>query len=232
MSQYLHDFVAENAAYMDDFATNGTTSLEKSLGYFWNQVNSGGNDYQWWQDDFVFLAMGMTSWRGEYPHATNFEVNYYSKQVIGRMDAAGTGPAGAGCLWAGPERVTWPFGSGDDITTLKSTWSDLFTNSTTLANSISDPDWGSNPWTGCPGSGLAPDFAGTNPAYPVGLATQAAVSPAIASLLGIAHASTIYSGIRAVQYGYVLPLSFINFTFAGTTQSYPEWAIGPLGTPN
>jgi hypothetical protein len=237
ISQYLHDLVADDVGYTDDFATNGTSKLEKSLGYYWNDVRTGGTGYQWWQDDFVFLAYGMTAWRGEYPHATSFLTNYFYKQVITRLDAASS-VGGGGCLWVGPARVVAPWGTGTDPATLPATWNGFYSNTTAVAATV-DADWGKAPWRGCgaQSGGFIVDSAGTNPAVPNGLTSIMAASLAMGSLIGIPHADTLYATIRKLQYhgpctNCPIPLSFISFRSAGTDISEPTFAIGPLGAVN
>ena len=229
ISQYLHDLVADDVAYMDDYSVNGATATEKSLGYYWNDTHAN-SAYQWWQDDFVFLSYGITAWRGEYPHATAFLTNYFAKQVIGRMDSAS-----GGCLWAGPERIVAPYGTAMNLSTLPTTWNGVYANSVVNWGN----DWGSASWAGCAAQtgGLAPDGAGTTPATPNGLTSIMAVSPAIASLLGIQNGASLYNSIRTLQYAGTcgncgLPLSFTSFRFAGSTLSEPVFAIGPLGAAN
>ena len=232
LSQYLHDLVADDVAYMDDYAAHGANNTEKSLGYFWNDIQAGAPGYQWWEDDFVFLSYGMTAWRGEYPHASSFLKNYFYKQVITRMDDA-SDVGGGGCLWAGPARVIDPFGKGTDPATLPATWSAVF------ANASRGGDWGKAPWPGCQAKsgGFIVDGAGTNPAVPNGLTSIMAVSPAMASLIGIPHAASLYASIRKLQYhgpctNCPIPLSFIRYRFSGTDLSEPTFAIGPIGAAN
>jgi hypothetical protein len=234
---YLHDILADNAAFNDDVATNLMTAPEKSLGYFWNDTHSG-HVYQWWTDDFVFQAFAMNAWRGEFPHMNAFLTGYFYKQVITRMDAASS-VGGGGCLWTGPARQINPFATGHswNIANLAQSWAELQTNTTAQGADITD--WGAGPWAGCAAQtgGLIQDYAGTNGPDPVGLISITAASAAWGAVLGIPHADTIYATIRNMQYKMLcqacgLPLSFSDFRFGGQDMSSPTFAIAPLGSPN
>jgi hypothetical protein len=230
VAPYLHDLVADDVAYTDEVSRSETSPAEKSLGYYWNDIN-GGTTYQWWQDDFVFLSYGMNAWRGEYPHAAAFLKNYFYKQVISRMDPAG-GVGGGGCFWAGPARVVAPSKTVNGQRQLPVSWNEFYANTTAALGG----DWGSRPWQGCAAQsgGLIADGGGTNPGVPNGLTSILAASAAMGAVIGIPHSENLYKQIRELQYhgpciNCTTPLSFISYRAAGTNISEPTLAIGPLG---
>lgn len=235
IARYLHDLVADDVAYSDDFSMNGATEAQKSLGYYWNDVQSDDPAYQWWQDDFVFFSYGMNAWRGEYPRAGSFLRNYLYKQVITRLDAL-SNVGGGGCFWTGPARVVAPTGGRNSRQPLPTTWNGFYANTT--AAQI-EADWGAPPWRGCADriGGFIVDGAGTNPAVPNGLTSIMAASTAIGAVIGIPHSDTLYKAIRTLQYrgpctNCQIPLSFVSYRSSGANISEPTFAIGPLGAVN
>jgi hypothetical protein len=232
LKPYLRDLLADNVNFHDDVATNVMTAAEKSLGYFWNDTHAGGNGiYQWWQDDFLFQALAMNAWRGEFPHAISFVTNYFARQVIGRMD-----PAAGGCLWTGPARQVNPFPAARPfiLANLPTSWGEFQVNTT--AQNADTPDWGALAWAGCKAQagGLITDYAGTKGQTPNGLVSMAAASAAFGAVLNIPHAASLYSAIRDMQYNKqcqacTLPLNFSYYREGGMDFSSPTFAIGPLG---
>lgn len=227
LSPYFRDLNKDNLNYYNDYTINSgvITSNINSLGYFWSDVwpGTGSNLYQWWQNDYHWLALSMEAWRNEYPNGKTWLTTYYYRQVINRMDASISGASGPGCLYMGPSRYEYPYGSNSaSDANLATTWSGFFSGSY--------PIYPGGTWSGCPSSGLIPDFLNTDPG---GLTTISTMSPAMASLLGITDGLTIYNSIRNIQYNNLCgacspPLSFVNWQGA----SQPQFAIGPLGAVN
>jgi hypothetical protein len=236
---YLHDVLADNVNFNDDVANNQMTAPEKSLGYFWNDTHAGGNGiYQWWQDDFVFQSLAMNAWRGEFAHSTAFLADYFSKQIITRIDAASS-VGGGGCAWTGPARQINPFPTSHPyiLSALPTTWNGLQINTT--AQNADTPDWNGALWAGCAAQtgGFIKDYAGTMGQTPNGLISILAASAAFGSILNIPNSASLYATIRGMQYGKLcqtctLALSFSNYRESGANFSSPTFAIGPLGAAN
>jgi hypothetical protein len=236
---YLHDILADNVNFNDDVANNQMTAAEQSLGYLWNDTHTGGNGiYQWWQEDFLFQSLAVNAWRGEFPHSGSFLTNYFSKQIIGRMDA-GSSVGGGGCLWTGPARQINPFPIARPyiLAALPTTWNGLQLNTT--AQNADTPDWNGPPWGGCAiqTGGFIKDYAGTAGQTPNGLISIMAASAAFGAILNIPHAASLYASIRNMQYGRLCQtctsaLSFSAYGDSRGTISSPVFAFGPLGVSN
>ena len=238
VSQYLKDIISDNASYYLAQVPL-LPSQVSSLGYYPPDVSITAPAYQPWMDDFLWLSMGMEAWRNEYPAWKTYLTTYLYKSVIGRGDASG-----GGCLWAAPSREVSPY-SGAQVagifTNLATTWNVLYTDTNAYdtnpayGNAPGSFGWPGGSWGGCPGTSLIQDVGNGNGSAPTSLVMDYAGSAAIGTLLGIADANTIYSGIRTYQYGATCTgcgpaLNFANWNGAGF--SYPEWAFGPLGAAN
>jgi hypothetical protein len=232
---YLRDLLADNVNFHDEVASNVMTAPEKALGYFWNDTHAGGRGaYQWWQTDFLFQALAMNAWRGEFPRSLPFVSNYLAKQVIGRFD-----PGAGGCLWAGPARQVNPFSVNRPfiLANLPTSWDEFHLNTTAQKADIDD--WGAPVFGGCGAQtgGFIKDYAETKGQTPTGLISIMAASAAFAAVLDIPRAATLYATIRDMQYNKqcqtcTLPLSFSRYREAGVEFSSPTFAIGPLGAAN
>lgn len=236
---YFRDLLTDNAAFLvaSNVGTAYNSRYAQALGYYiWDIPSSGNGRFQFWQNDFLWLVSSMEQWRGEIANFATFN-GYLQKLVIGRMDTVG-----GGCLWAAPSREIYAFSSNvpGDYPNLFQTFSAMFSANYTFQASRGNSGW--NPtygapasWTGCPSSGILMDAGGSSASQPSSLVTFAAMSAAMGDLNGVTRSGSIYSDIRAIQYGGTCygcsgAMSFINYQYQnGYYISIPEFAIGPLG---
>ncbi len=230
VTPYLRDVWKDNMDFYQAYTSSFSGDLLKmvALGFYWQDVNVGGNLFQWWQNDFHWWALVMDGWRGENSSILGWLTNYYSKNVIGRMDTVG-----GGCLFAGPSRFGAPFSSGASLANLAQDWTTMEQQTSQFYHDNGLTDW-PYPWVGCPSSGLVPDGSTAGNA-PSGLITFAATSAAMATLIGIPRAQQMYDDIRDMQYNGGCatcgppPLTFTHYLIFGNPTTIVRFPIGPLG---
>jgi hypothetical protein len=247
-SPYIKDMLQDQAGWLNAVAANYMDPNATTLGYLFSDVYAPtSNNFQPWQNDFVYTSLGMEAWRGEYSSFTTFET-YHAKFAVARMD-----PVRGGCLWAGPTRQVQPWLSGTvhDYPNIAQTFTDLY-NNTSVAEQGSGQ--GFDAYVGapypfsCPSTGLLQD-SGWNAGHtaiafssygnqPSSLISFMPTTLAMASILGEPRAVTMYNAIRNMQYNAGCTtcgppaMSFISYTVGPRTFSVPEFAWGPLGATN
>jgi hypothetical protein len=187
-------------------------------------VTFGGGvatQFNGYHQDMQFLGMAMEAWRGEIPEWSSVLSNYLNACSVDRVDAAA---ASNGCLFCMPVRYMGIW-ANEPPTVWPSDWDAAWSNVSNLyQNIILTDQYLPNPWTGCPGSGMATGGGSGEPlnSAPNTLANMNTSALAMFTIVGPPgnHAATLYAGARAIQYALSPPLSF---------DTDPTFAIGPIG---
>lgn len=226
---YFADLMSDQCAYFQKTLQFDLTANEKSLGYWPVQAYAGMplNLYSLWDGDFTFMAVGLAAWQNEFTDCNTYITTNAYKQLVNRgLAAAG------GCPWASVARqvAPWIGGNQSSDANLMTTWPNVYENSyVTLQPSFSSWDpWGTAGHA-CPSSSLYEDLGNGPPYLPVSLGTTYTSALGVANAIGIANADTVYNLVRTQQYAWPsTPLNFNNYN----GQTFPEFAIGPLGAAN
>jgi hypothetical protein len=228
MAQYWSDLMANEALGLTAYIADVATANAKVLGYY-NELGLGIWDPagEPWEDAYFGLSIGMEAWRNSWAGFGGFLTNFYAQNLVGMLDSTNGGTPGAGCLWTAGARFVQPFlGAVADDAHLQTNWTAVFTTSS-LYNPVSGGGAWPNTWTTCPAN-LAPDPGGSTIDQPNSIVNARTAQLGVFSAWGgSAHAGSLYSSIRTIQYANSPALNFVQGGL-----SYPTWAIGPVGSPN
>jgi hypothetical protein len=105
VSAYVHDMLADSGdwawAWVQCSPSAGCAPAN-ALPLGWEPISSNLSpvypvyEAEGWEDDHLFVSLGMEAWRGEISGYTNFVENHFAKWAVGRGDQI----SGTGCLYA------------------------------------------------------------------------------------------------------------------------------------
>lgn len=216
---YWDKLCQDEANYYTAFMNYQAGPNYTTMGCFDQQSSGTAPNSQPFEDYYLGTVLGMLAWRNEYTAINTFVTTYYHKWFVGMVDSAS-----GGCISCAGIHFLYPW-TGNPTnpadSQLPTTWDGIYNNTTTQwPSSGVPPNPFPNPFT-CPGISTVYQQNGEGGHNdPDSDLSWHMAAIAMAAVLGVANASSIYTTLRNYQYGLNPPLSF---------NDQPTWGIGPLG---